>query len=129
MPKVTFGYDANLYDLSEEKLRKLGQKVSELVAATASTPAFCDISEVVLDPEKDIDWLPMPFPVGAIIDLPVGIEIETIGFELRKLKMNEREIRSLKQRIANVLLEFGFDLNPDDPLVWVKFTDSDGVHV
>ncbi len=129
MPKVTMYFDQtrafNGPD-AVEAIRMLGSQTRRLVAVFASVPG-----ENLLDPRDDIDFIPQPYPPGTQTAAPVAFEIETIGYPARKAKLKRAEIVRLKRMIVDYFLEIQGcpDLDPKQPLIWIKYVDPDGQHV
>jgi hypothetical protein len=119
MPQVIARYDHKVFETISQ-VRNLGFAIRRLVAEAAST-------ERVPFTTKDIEWLPRVNGNGSIAP-DFAIEIRTIGFPDRKEKMNEAAMRKLKEEIL-ALPEFPESCRDLPSLIWVQFTDPDGVHV
>ena len=102
--------------------------IRDYVARAMST------SKVQLE-RKDVDFIPIPYPRGSLVEYPVAFEIETIGFPERKAKLTHRFVDQLKDDIFGALdhteLVNGnfWNISRDDPLVWIKYVDPDGPHI
>ncbi len=104
-------------------IKQLSEDIIPLIAEAAST-------EWVPFTSKDIEWIPTPLDEYAIAP-DLSLEIRTIGYPERKIKMNREAMLSLKKKI---MATKGFHImfstvQPTDPLIWVQFMDPDGVHV
>ena len=119
MPKVTMYYNPSKFHFLQNELHALGLKIRPLVATATST-------EDILFTKKDIDWMVLTYPPGSI-GPPLSIEIETFGFPSRKKKLNEQTVLELKKKILSIPAFSKVD--PNQPLIWVKFQDPDDVHV
>jgi len=117
MPQVIARYSHALFD--NEQLEVLGRHIRVLVARVASTATMPLTGD-------DVDWLPQVNELGAIAP-HFALEITTIGYPQRKEAMGRERILELKRDILK--LDSKFPVGPDDPLIWVKFTDPDDVHV
>lgn len=98
----------------------LVQSIRKLVAEAAST----DDVQLTLN---DIDFYPQEVSVYAVAP-DVSIEIETVGYLKRKEKLGQREVvQKLKE---DILAIEGFPtIDPQAPLLWIKFWDVAGPHV
>lgn len=118
MPQIIFRHPG----LDIWTLITIANDLRPLVAEAASTPG------VILDPQKDIDFLPIRLEDGFMC-AQLAIEIRTIGFPERKAKMGRESIAVLKETIL-ALPNFPADLLKEgEGLIWVQFMDPDGVHV
>lgn len=104
-------------------IHRFGQMVIPLIMEASST------EQIRLVP-KDIDWIPTPLAEYAIAS-DLSLEIRTIGYPERRIKMNREAMLLLKKKI---MATEGFHtmfptVVETDPLIWVQFTDTDGVHV
>jgi hypothetical protein len=128
MPKVTMFFDTAALGADDFALnfdfKKVGETIRELVAEAAST------QDVPLD-KGDVDFIPMPYPRGTLVDNPISIEIETIGFPERKAKLKKEVVEDLKLKIAKLITddEHSIPISMLRQLVWLKFQDPDGCHV
>lgn len=123
MPQVIFKYDPA--EVTAERLLQIGEVVRPLVADAAST----DQAKFT---KEDIEWDPQPYHPGAIGVPRVAIELRTIGFPERKLKLNKERVLKLKTDIFDLAAEGGYTLcglQFEQALIWVQFIDPDGVHV
>lgn len=98
----------------------LVQSIRQLVAQAAST------DDVQLT-KNDIDFYYQEVSVLCVAP-DVSIEIETIGFPSRKEKIGRAAVvQKLKEDILNLP---GFpNIDPNTPLIWIKFWDPAGPHV
>ncbi len=107
---------------SSEHIKPLGLKLNKLVADSLS------IDEHKLNPETDIDFIPFVLHNSAIAP-PISFEIETIGFPLRKEKVTKAVMFDLKIDFIAALTECDIKIDPETPLIWLKYIDPDGVHI
>ena len=118
MPQVIVRYRPSA--VSSSAIHGIRDDVRMLVAEAASTEG------VKLD-LSDVDWVPQAYEPAAMAP-NLAIEIRTIGFPERKAKMNRSTILDLKKRIME-LPDFPSSCRRLELLIWVQFTDPDGVHV
>ncbi len=143
LPRVNFLYRpeelGGLHDDGERDLgwtprtlTAFGQLVRPLIAEA------CSIDGLKLVPD-DIDWIPCPYPPGTLVATSCAIEIETFGYPARIEKLSKERVRELKQAIVDIINEGAFvpneadrkffKVDPDQPLIWVKYLGPDGHHV
>ena len=120
MPRVTMFFDPTKENFGSELLHQIGLGVIPLVAQATST-------EDVPLTNKDIEWIPQPYPPGSIISGRINFDIETIGFLSRKVKLNKETMLKLKEQI--LAFNCFATMKPEEISIWVKFYDADGVHV
>ena len=133
MPKVTMyflmpgggvRYPQQFYG----RLEKSGMVIRDHVARAMST------SKVELE-RKDVDFIPIPYPRGSLVEFPVAFEIEAIGFPERKAKLTDLFVDQLKVDMVFALDVAGlvsgnyWDIRCVNPLVWIKYVDPDGPHI
>lgn len=97
----------------------LVQSIRRLVAEAASTDVPLTIDDIDFYPQEVSAWAKAP---------DVSIEIEVIGYPNRKEKLGQREVvQKLKK---DILAIEGFPaIDPQAPLLWIKFWDVAGPHV
>lgn len=89
--------------------------------------------------EDDIDWVPTSYQPGTLVAIPCSLEIETFGFRERIEKLSEARVLKLKQDIVGLInsklyvpaddrLHFP-GVDPDKPLIWIKYLGPKGHHV
>ncbi|MDB5264852.1 MAG: hypothetical protein JWN64_423 [Parcubacteria group bacterium] len=127
MPKVTMFIQAGEMTkdfLLKFPIEKASLAIRQMVADAAST-------EGCIFGVEDVDFLPTFYPAGTKVSELISIEIETIGYPERKAKLTESAVRQLKLAFLQILAEdpAGITLDPDKPLVWLKFQDPDGHHI
>jgi len=130
MPQVTMLFKPNLFSgngrdrILPNLLERVGREIMPLIAEAFS------FGPAKLDPVMDIDWLPTPYPPGSLVFYPVSIEIMTIGYPERKAKVTEGVMEELKLQILAELQELKFPgVDASNPLLWVIYTDPDGLHI
>ena len=117
MPKVILLSKDGIVPLSYPGLV---QTIRRLVAEAASTDGMqLTINEIDFHHEEISVWSVAP---------DVSIEIETIGFPKRKEKLGQIPVaQKLKEDILAIP---GFPtIDPQAPLIWIKFWDPAGPHV
>ncbi len=104
--------------------KKAGLAIRQLVADAVST-------EGTIFGIDDVDFLPTMYPPGTQVSAPLSFEIETIGYTDRKAKLREGLVQQLKSDIIKTMADgpYGVELDPDKPLIWLKFQDPDGLHI
>lgn len=118
MPQIIVRYSPQV--ITDKTLNNLSRPVRNLVAEVAST-------ESIPFTEVDVEWMPKANHWTASAPI-LALEIRTIGFPERKAKMNREAMLKLKQEIID-LPDFPVRCKSQESLIWVQFTDPDGVHV
>ncbi len=119
MPKMTLLYTGTI---PAKTLTSIGRAIQPLIVE------LIDEKPITI---AAVDWIAQQHPPGSIVASPVSIELETIGFKHRKLKLHSTALDTLKGKILGIFEEHGVfaDFNPNDQLIWVKFQDPAGLHV
>lgn len=121
MPRVVFWYKRGT--LSDIEIGDLANPIRDLVAKAVDFGFTRD----------DVDFIPMELhPSTASVQM-IMIDIETIGFDERKARLNEKAVLELKREIV-MLRQFPDHFRPhfmkgENQLVWTRFQDPAGVHV
>jgi hypothetical protein len=119
MPRLVFHYKEGSF--TTEELRQLGKVLKPLVAKFIEPDFTAD----------DLDWMPLKLDPAADVTWPIQLDIETIGFERRISRLNEKAVRTLADKIS-YLPEF-----PDryrewlrnHQAIWSRPQHVQGVHV
>ena len=80
---------------------------------------------------NEVDFLPQALPVGAIFDSPVNFVVETFGYDWRVEIMTQKDAMNIVKKyiLAYLQQERKIKLDPNKPLIWLKYVDPRGVHV
>ena len=80
---------------------------------------------------SEVDFLPQALPLEAIFDSPVNFVVETFGYDCRvKFLKQDGRMTVFKSSILYYFEKtWRIKLDPDKPLIWVKYVDPRGVHV
>ena len=77
--------------------------------------------------EDDIEWIPQALEEGSIAP-NFSIEIRTIGYPARKVKLDKKTVVTLQKAITD-LSSFNWKGHIPRLPIWIQFVDPDGVHV
>jgi hypothetical protein len=126
MPKLILNFMQGV--ISDIEIATLGIALRPIVAKYADDSFTAD----------DVDFEPREMHPSALMSLPISFELETIGFDHRKDRLNEAAMIRLKEdtlflrafpiRLADMFLTNG-KTDRKKPLYWVKFQDPAGVHI
>jgi hypothetical protein len=107
--------------LDRDDLKKIGTELRPIIAEAVNT----EESPLTID---HIDFLPIPYIEGTVFSQQLAFEIETLGLDVRTAKLSEEVVTELKGKIIKIMFEW-FILDPEKPLLWLKFQDLRGSHV
>ena len=81
--------------------------------------------------DSDVDFFPQALPLEAIFDSPVNFVVETFGYDWRVEIMTQKDAMNIVKKyiLAYLQQERKIKLDPDKPLIWLKYVDPRGFHV